>query len=174
MAIVPCPTPAPVVVRGIVVFDRTEFALVYTTFATLTDAQLQGAFDAATLFLNNSCCSVVQDANVRQKLLYLLTAHIAALIYGENGKPPSGIVGRVDKAAEGTVSVGASYANEMSMSEAYFSQTQYGAMFWQGTVAFRMGGYYFAPPAGGCVGGIPGFGSGAPPWGVFPGGGGCC
>jgi hypothetical protein len=154
----------------VVRFDPAEFVAVYPAFATLSNAQMQAAFDVAAIFLNNSCCSVVQDANLRQRLLYMATAHVCALIYGENGKPPAGIVGRVDKAAEGTVSVSASYASEMSMSEAYFSQTPYGAMFWQATVAFRSMAY-FPPPADACVGGIPGYGFGGAPWGSWPGGG---
>lgn len=148
-----------------------DFVAAYPAFATLTNVQMQSAFDVAVLFLNNSCCSVVQDANVRERLLYMLTAHVCALIYGENGNPPSGIVGRVDSAREGSVSVSAAYANDMSMSEAYFSQTPYGAMFWQATVAYRMGGYFTPGPSGACIGGLPGYQTPGFPW---PGGGGCC
>lgn len=171
MAIDPCPAVPTPIQRGVVRFDRTEFDAAYPAFATLTDAQLQSAFDVSTLFLNNSCCSIVQDAAQRQVLLYMLTAHVATLVYGANGQPPSGIVGRVDSAREGSVSVSAAYAAEMSMSEAYFSQTQYGAMFWQATVAYRMGGYYTPGPVQACIGGLPGVGLPMP---FGPGGGGCC
>lgn len=171
MAIDPCPAVPAQNQRGIVRFDRTEFDAAYPAFAALTDPQLEAAFAVATIFLNNSCCSIVEDAPTRQVLLYMLTAHIALLIYGANGTAPSGIVGRVDSAKEGTVSVSASYANDMSMSEAYFSQTPYGAMFWQATVAYRMGGYYTPGPAQACIGGLPGFTS---PFPFGSGGGGCC
>lgn len=171
MAIDPCP-PVPIQnQRGVVVFDPAEFVLAYPAFATLSNAQMGAAFMVATLFLNNSCCSIVEDAPTRQLLLYMLTAHVCALIYGEYGNPPSGIVGRVNQAREGSVSVGAAYANEMSMSEAYFSQTPYGAMFWQATVAFRMGGYYTPGPAQACIGGLPGVGL---PFPFGSGNGSCC
>lgn len=162
----PVPTPNQ---RGIVVFNAPEFVAAYPAFATLLNAQMAAAFAVATIFLNNSCCSIVEDAPTRQLLLYMLTAHVCALIYGSNGTAPSGMVGRVDSAKEGTVSVSASYANDMSMSEAYFSQTPYGAMFWQATVAFRMGGYITPGPSQACIGGLPGYTS------PFPfGGSGCC
>ncbi len=167
MPVVPCPTPAPVLVRGVVEFDAAAFKALYPEFATVADAVLDGYFLIATIFLNNSCCSVVKDANIRELLLNLLVAHIAALFSGVNGQPPSGLVGRVDKAQEGTVSVSASYASEMSMSEAYFTQTKYGAAFWQATTAYRMF-HYVAPPIVGCIGRGPGF------MGPGYGGGGCC
>lgn len=145
MTVAACPSPAPQPVHGVVVFNAPEFVAAYPAFATIANGILQGDFDIATMFLGNSCCSVVQDANIRQRLLYLVTAHIAALMQGENGKPPSGFVGRVDQATEGTVSVSASYVNEMSMSEAYFTQTQYGAMFWMATAQYRAFHYVPAP-----------------------------
>jgi hypothetical protein len=150
-------------------FNAAEFKTAYPAFATVADALLQGDFDAATLFLNNSCCSVVRDANVRQRLLYMLTAHIAALLQGENGKPPSGFVGRISEGREGTVAASAEYASEMTMSEAYFAQTQYGAMFWLGTAPYRSF-HYVAAPNRGCVGGLPGIVTPGFPWGS----GGCC
>lgn len=149
MTVVACP-PAPVpAVRGVVVFDATEFKTAYPSFATIADGLLQGDFDVATMFLNNSCCSVVRDANRRQQLLYMVTAHVAYLLQGENGKPPSGIVGRVNQATEGSVSVGAAYVNDMSMTEAYFSQSPYGVMFWTATANYRSF-HYVAPPQSGC------------------------
>lgn len=169
MSISPCPVPAPVVVKGVVVFEPAAFKALYPAFATVADGVLTGYFSIATIFLNNSCCSVVQDATVRERLLNLLVAHIAALLSGENGKPPSGIVGRVDNAREGTVSVSASYASEMSMTEAYFAQTPYGVMFWQGTLAFRTM-MYFPAPANVCFGRGPGL---LGPSGGWPGSG-CC
>jgi hypothetical protein len=167
VTVVACPSPAPQPTPGVVEFDADEFKAAYPAFATVSDDELQGDFDLATLFLNNSCCSVVKDANVRQRLLYLVTAHIAALLQGANGLPPSGIVGRVDSAKEGSVSVSAAYAAEMSMSEAYFSQTQWGAAFWQATVGYRMF-RYVAAPASACLGRVPPIG----PRGS--GGNGCC
>jgi len=169
VTVVACPSPAPQNQRGVVVFSAADFKALYPAFATIADGLLQGDFDVATLFLNNSCCSVVKDAPTREKLLYMLTAHVAALLQGENGKPPPGVVGRVSDAREGSVSVGVEYASEMSMSEAYFSQTQYGAMFWIATAQYRAF-HYVPPPNRGCVGGLPGIITPGFPW---PGSGGC-
>lgn len=169
MSVEPCPSPVPSITRGIVVFDPAAFKVLFPAFVTVADPVLTGYFDDATMFLNNSCCSVMKDANKRERLLNLLVAHIAALLSGENGNAPSGLVGRVDKATEGSVSVSAAYASQMSMSAAYFSQTQYGAMFWMATTVYRTA-RYVAPPASGCVGRTGGYygpGSRDP-------GGGCC
>lgn len=163
MAIDPCPAPTPVT-TGVVRFVESEFKAQYPSFGAVAGGLLQLDFDIATTFLNNSCGSVVKDARVRERLLYLLTAHIAALLQGENGKAPSGVVGRVDAASEGSVSVSVAYANEMSMSEAYFAQTQYGVMFWQATAQYRMM-IYVAPPSAGCFGGLPEYQTPGFPWG---------
>jgi hypothetical protein len=168
VAIDPCPPVPPLPVTGVVRFDATEFRAMFPgVFDTIADGTLSADFDIATTFVNNSCCSLIKDAAVRQRVLYLATAHIAALLQGVNGQPPSGIVGRVDSAREGSVSVSASYASEMSMSEAYWSQTQYGVMFWQATAQYRAFRYVAPPPQ--CFG--PGISSPGWPWGS---GGSCC
>lgn len=156
MTVAACPPVPDPAVRGIVVFDPTEFKAAYPAFATVADGLLEGDFAVAEMFLNNSCCSVVRDANRRQLLLYMVTAHVAYLLQGENGKPPSGIVGRINQATEGSVSVGAAYVNDMSMTEAYFSQSPYGVMFWTATANYRSF-HYVAPPQSGCFGRGPGF-----------------
>lgn len=150
MTVAACPPNTPPV-HGVVVFSATEFRTSFPEFAAVSDALLQSDFALATLVLNNSCRSLVCDANVRQTLLYLLTAHVAALFQGANGQPPSGIVGRVSDATEGSVSVSAEYASEVSSSMAWFIQTQWGATFWQMTAPFRTM-RYFAPPPNCCDG----------------------
>lgn len=139
MSITPC-TPQPIV-PGIVVFVPADFRAAYPSFAGLPDATLQGNFALATLLLDNSCCSVVQDANVRSQLLNLATAHLSALLNGANGEPPSGAVGRLAQATEGSVSAQLEWASSVSNSEAFFIQTQWGAMFWQMTLRFRTARY---------------------------------
>lgn len=169
MPVVACPNPAPVPVHGVVQFDAAEFVAIYPEFnvAPVTNANLLYNFGLASILLNNSCCSVVQDANIRMALLYLLTAHMTALGQGSGGQAPSGIVGRVDSAAEGSVNVSASYATEVSQSMAYFIQTKYGAEFWALTATYRTARYF--PPLNQCV--DAGYGPGGPyyPFGVGPG-----
>lgn len=164
MSITPCPSSTPVT-TGIVVFDPTVFKVAFPSFATVADASLSFAFDLATLQLNNSCGSRVCDATLREKLLNLLTAHIAALAYGENGNPPAGIVGAITKAQEGSVSVGTDVGT-IVYGQAYYLQTQWGFMYWQATARFRTMVYIPAPPVCADFGGL---GGGLLP----PGNGGC-
>lgn len=144
MSIAPCSSQA-APVHGVVIFDPVTFKAAFPQFATITDGMLQMDFTFATLLLNNSCQSLVCDANVRESLLNLLVCHIAALMQGENGQAPSGVVGRLDSGAEGSISFSAEYASQIGQSMAYYVQTQYGAMFWQMTGQYRQFRVYAAP-----------------------------
>ena len=150
MGIAAC-SPQPVT-PGIVTFVPADFKTAYPAFASVPDAVLTGYFGIATLFLNNSCCSIVQDAPTRALLLNLVVAHIAALLAGENGQPGQGVVGRINSASEGSVSVSTEMMAK-SESAAYWQQTQYGAMFWQATLVYRTARY--VPPVCGPVGFSP-------------------
>lgn len=152
------------IVTGVVVFSPTAFKAAFVSFATVADPSLSLAFNLATLQLNNSCGSRVCDATLRESLLNLLTAHIAALMFGENGNPPAGIVGRIDKAQEGSVSVSADMGTVV-YGQAYYLQTQWGAMYWQSTARFRQMIYVPAPPV--CAD----FGVNGGPYGILPTGG---
>lgn len=168
MSIVSCPPSTPIT-KGVVVFDPAVFKAAFTSFATVADASLSLAFDLATLQLTNSCGSRVCDAALREKLLNLLTAHIAALMFGENGNPPAGIVGVVNKAQEGSVSVGTDVGT-IVYGQAYYLQTQWGFMYWQSTARFRTMVYIPAPVV--CADlGVNGYPGNFP--GNFPGGDGC-
>lgn len=141
MPVVPC-TPT-TLVTGVVTFDPTLFKAAYPEFVTVADAVLIGNFGLAQLVLSNSCRSVVLDANKRETLLNLLVAHITQLRNGVNGQQPGGLVGRVNTATEGSVSVGAEFP--ATMSAAWFLQTQWGATYWQATLAYRTMRYVPAP-----------------------------
>lgn len=143
MAIDTCPTPTPPQ-RGVVRFDATEFRAIYPQFAAVTPELLGVYFTQATFYINNSCGSRVCDAVQRQHLLYLLTAHIAQLFSGVNGEGPSGGVGRVTSAQQGSVS--ASFEFPASPDGAWYSQTPFGAMYWAATAQFRSFIYVAAPP----------------------------
>ncbi|KAG0923688.1 hypothetical protein G6F32_014183 [Rhizopus arrhizus] len=129
---------------GIVTFDPAEFKELYPSFASLTDAQLTQSFHLATLYLNNTECSKVPDVAQRKTLLYLLTAHIAKMAYGEGGQSPSGLVGRVSSATEGSVSVSSDYSAPAGSAQWYL-QTPYGAMYWEATAWLRVGRYVPGP-----------------------------
>lgn len=145
-------------------FDAGAFKTAFPSFASVVDAALQVSFQLATLQLNNSCGSRVKDATKRELLLNLLVAHITALKDGENGRPPAGIVGHVNHAQEGSVSVGSSVGT-MVYGQAYYMQTQWGALYWQSTASYRSMVYIPAPPVCADFGGFP--------WGGNNGGCGC-
>jgi hypothetical protein len=159
MPVIPCPTPCPPITRGIVQFSAPEFVELYPEFTGLTNGVMANGFNDATLLLDNSCASAVQDANKRLNLLYTLTAHVLTIDAGTNDgagdvTTPQGIVGRIASAAEGSVSVASEYSSEVTQSEAYYIQTKYGAKFWQQTASYRTM-HYIGPPSYGPNG--PGF-----------------
>ena len=138
------PVTPPTVTPGTVIFSATEFTGMFPQFSTVPTAALQGNFNLATQLLDNTAASIVQDAPTRQYYLYLLTAHLTALLNGENGDPPSSVVGRISSAAQGSVSVQSEWAATVGNAEAFFIQTQYGAIFWQATATYRTARY--VPP----------------------------
>jgi len=175
MTVQACPPSTPIT-TGVVVFVPADFKTAFPPFVTVSDVALQMSFTLATTQLTNSCCSRVKDANLRETLLNLLTAHITALKDGQNGEPPPGIVGRVDKATEGSVSVSAAMDTSGVYGKDYYAQTQWGLLYWQATQQFRKGRYIAPPPTCADFNGGLGFGFldqggfGGP---GFGGGGGC-
>ncbi|MCK6993117.1 DUF4054 domain-containing protein [Enterobacter asburiae] len=121
---------------GVVMFDPAAFKLRYPEFSSLNDALLQQYFTQATIYLDNTDCSRVSDLAVRAMLLNMLVAHIAFLYSGANGQPPSGLVGRIDSASEGSVSVHAEMPG-VNANSAWYMQTKYGADYWNATAPFR-------------------------------------
>lgn len=147
-------TAAPQPIHGVVLFDPAAFIVAYPMFAAVAPGVLQGYFVLATMIVNNTCKSVVSNATFREYLLNLLVAHIAQLMplagSGNQAGTGGGVVGRVSSATEGTVSISAEYAAQISQSMAWFIQTQFGALFWQLTSPYRSF-RYVAPPY--CCGG---------------------
>lgn len=143
MPIVDCPSPTGPT-HGVVEFDPDVFKTAYPEFATIDDAVLEANFDLATLQLNNSCGSRVCDAVLREKLLNLLVAHITTLRNGQNGQPAPGMVGRIGYAIQGSVAATADMGPQV-YGQAYYNQTQWGAMYWQATAIFRTMQYIPAP-----------------------------
>ena len=122
---------------AVVTFDPVEFKATYPEFAAVADLRLETAFMQAPLYLNNDDNSPVQNVATRKILLYMLTAHIAFLggVLNVNSQPNP--VGRVSQATEGSVSASLEYPTNAVPSMAWFSQTQYGAAFWQATTRYR-------------------------------------
>lgn len=153
---------------GIAVFNYATWAASYPELATSVDAAAaQRYFDTAGFLLTNTDCSVVQDVGRRLVLLNMLTAHLAKLFATINGAAPSGLVGAVKSATEGSVSV-ATGLGEMSGSEAFYAQTPYGFLFWQATRKYRSATYVPGPcPSPGPFVGAPGTEYFGGNWGGF-------
>lgn len=121
---------------GVVIFDPAAFKLRYPEFSSVDDALLQQYFTQATIYLDNTDFSRVSDLAVRAMLLNMLVAHITFLYSGANGQSPSGLVGRIDSASEGSVSVHADMPG-VTANSAWYMQTKYGADYWNATAPFR-------------------------------------
>ena len=148
---------------GPVVFDYQWFQRRYLTIAEWCDPDTaEEYFALATVFLDNRDAggatpawsandmiifdyfgypgsrmsfSPVQDIPTRQRLLGLLTAHIATLFAPLNGVPSPTFVNRISSASEGSVSV--SYDIPTVAGAEWFTLTKYGWMFWQATAVYR-------------------------------------
>ena len=125
-------------------FSLSNFVAIYPQFATLSPTQVvQGALPVAELYCRNDGGGPVSTAETQTTLLNLMVAHICQLMYGVNGQPAAGIVGRISDATEGSVSVSADFP--MMPSNAWFMQTPFGAAFWQATAAYRTARYVPGP-----------------------------
>lgn len=125
---------------AIVVFDIAAFRERYPEFDTVSDSLLNAYFVEATVYLDNTDGSIVTDATIRSVYLNMLVAHLAAMNSGVGGSKPTGLVGRVASASEGSVSV--SMADiPSSGSSWWYLQTPYGAAYWQATASYRTARY---------------------------------
>ena len=131
---------------GIVSFNYNEWLIQYPEFGYVSSAQAQFYFNRATLYCDNTPASPITDLFQRTVLLNMATAHVAKLFAAPAGQAPGGIVGRINSASQGSVSVQAAYREPTSDLEAWFNQTSYGAAFWAATTPFRTGFYVPAPP----------------------------
>jgi hypothetical protein len=138
-----------------VVFDPVAFIGAFPSFTSVPALMLQFNFDLACLQLDNTPNSPVWNQNTRQMLLWLLTAHLTALLNGVNGEPPPGMVGRLANAAEGSVSAATVWdAQTSSQLVASLQQTQWGVQYLAATASLTGARYMPAPcqPNGGVTG----------------------
>lgn len=120
--------------EGVVVFNVEKFRGIYPEFVALTDEQLNGYFDRACLFLDNTPRSIVRDLKERETLLFMLVCHIATL-----ASRGGGATGAVTSASEGSVS--ASFQPlAVSGNAQWYAQTACGAAYWQAVRKYLYGG----------------------------------
>lgn len=127
---------------AIVELKIATFRAIYPEFSNIADDLLPYLFDQATDYLDNTEMSLVAQSDKRERLLYLLMAHLAYMRYGDkDGKGGSGMVGRVSSASEGSVSV-SSDLGQVEFRNAWYTQSPYGMDYWQATKVYRMATYY--------------------------------
>ena len=122
------------------------YATWITAYPQFSTTVSQAAFDGmlfplAQQYVRNDGGGPVCNAGTQTQLLNLMLAHLATLFYGVNGgSGPSPLVGRINSATEGSVSVSAEMPT--SQQAAWFMQTPAGAAFWQLALPFRLGRYF--------------------------------
>lgn len=126
---------------AVVVFDPAQFKAAFPEFASVPDARLTVLFTLATGIVDNTDASPVVDVTLRTSMFYYIVAHLLTL-FGyttSTGEvvPPIGVVGRVASASEGTVSTSLAYSVPANASEAWWTQTQYGALYWMLSLPYR-------------------------------------
>lgn len=144
---------------SVVVFDPTRFATLFPELSSVSQTQLSFYFSLAETYIDNTDCSMVPDnppqAGVRTNALYLTVAHLAKLFGTVNGQSPSPLVGRIDNATEGSVSVGTAL-DLKSQAAQWWSQSQYGLSVWQMLAPWRTAIYIAKTPRSFAPAGIGG------------------
>jgi hypothetical protein len=129
-----------------VTFDYASWAALFPQFSpALTQQQVTTLIlPLAQQYNRNDGGGPVCTAALQTQLLNLMVAHVAELLFGPDGSgKPAGLVGRITDATEGSVSVGAEFPT--TANNAWLLQTQFGAMWWQLTAAFRTMRYVPGP-----------------------------
>jgi hypothetical protein len=131
-----------------VVFNFAAWQTRYPEFCCVTQPLAQAYFDEASLYCWNDIENPAARFGILPTLLNMLTAHIAAL-YTTQGptQDANTLVGRIDSATEGSVSVHADMgdANVGSPSQAWYMQTKYGASYWAASAPYRTARYSARP-----------------------------
>lgn len=143
---------------GAVTYSHAAWVAAFPEFSGCSEAQGQAWFNrAAVIFSNETSNPAYSDlgASGFSTLFYTLVSHIAWLNAPRDasgnpaaaGQPASPIVGRIDNASEGSVSLHADMgdANAGSPSQAWYMQTRYGAEFWAATANSRTAVYVANP-----------------------------
>ena len=123
-------------------FDYTAWTAAYPQFSNVTQTQITGpVLSLAEVYCRNDGGGPINDTNLQTQALYLMVAHVAQLMFGSTTQPLSPLVGRVDSATQGSVSVSVEFPDS-NPNAAWFNQTPYGAMFFQLIKAVTRGRYF--------------------------------
>lgn len=147
---------------AVATFDYVAWQTLYPELAgVVSQARATLLFAQAGLYLDNTDASPVADSSMRLLLLNMIVAHLATLgrtIDANGNLVPTGIVGRVSSATEGSVSI-TSETGLAAGSAGWWAQTTYGFDYYAATARYRKGFYApavqpsFGPFYGGAYGG---------------------
>lgn len=132
----------------VVTFDYQAWLARYPEFKAVSEVMAQQYFSEAGLYCANNACNPAFAGGTLPVLLNMLTAHIAWLnaprdasgAPSSNGTVPGpAVLGRVNSASEGSVSVGIDNgdATAASPSQAWYMTTPYGQAYWAATAPYR-------------------------------------
>lgn len=137
---VPLPVDLPTV-GGWAQFDYDTWLALYPEFHGISSLQAQGYWNQATLFHKNDGTGPVTDLGQQTTLLYLLTAHLAALHGHHHGGPGLNRVGRITSSSVGGVSLSRTFDVPPGSAQ-WYAQTSYGVAYWTATSAYRTMHYF--------------------------------
>jgi hypothetical protein len=130
---------------AIAIFDYGQWSALFPELvANVNEARATLLFNEAGAFgfIDNTDCSIITDPVRRLSLLNYFVAHLATLGGAlEAGGVPTGLVGRISGASEGTVSVRTDMKAASSELAQFLQQTPYGNLLWAMLLPFRMGRY---------------------------------
>jgi hypothetical protein len=145
----PLPPPNPQIdpATGAVVFNYQAWAARFPTLAQSISQDIAQVYfdDAGSLYFNNTGASPASDAGQRQRILFLIVAHLATLYGTINGEEPSSMVGRISSASEGSVSVSSEMPGVDDITTAWWMQTPFGASAYQAMRKFALTWYVPGP-----------------------------
>ncbi len=117
-------------------FNYQAWVARFPEFADVAQPLIQEYFTEATVIHVNDGSGPVNDPAVQATLLNLVVAHLTKLYAPLRGEPAPDVVGRVSNASEGSVSVGLTMDLPPGSAQ-WWSQTKYGASYWNMTAPFR-------------------------------------
>jgi hypothetical protein len=138
-------------------FSYTKWIALFPEFRGCSPEQGEAWWMRANFYCANSVFNPAYGSNgtgILEMLLYLVTSHLAFMYAprdangcpAQTGSPAAPIVGRINTASEGSVSVQTEWdSGGTSPSEAFFLQTKYGAEYWQATAPYRTMRYAAQP-----------------------------
>lgn len=132
----------------VVKFDYDRFTSAFPQFSGTDSDALERMWITAGLIFRNDATSPEQDLDTRAYLLALLTAHIATLFAGPGGPGMggyggSGMVGRINSKSVNGVSVSSEGFPGVTGTQSWYLMTQFGALFWKATAAYRT--FHYVP-----------------------------